>query len=153
SPGPFVDGKIQLLISPAAERKVVIPEASRPPLVIGYRRIDSTPIIPPGTYVQCLLPPMLNQQYALRVNAQDEPPKTVAEVPTLIAAATRKGSRRFKSVNEDAFLVSPLAAGEFWLAAIADGVSSSRDSWWASNTCMELLWKTKPNYERQIVEK
>jgi serine/threonine protein phosphatase PrpC len=88
----------------------------------------------------------------LPVSPLAAPPSVLAKKPA-IAAVTRKGSRWGKSVNEDAFLVTPLAQEELWLLAVADGVSRTKRSWWASHKCMELLWRSKGHYEQQLLDK
>lgn len=75
-----------------------------------------------------------------------------AAIKPAIGVSTRKGTSPSKSVNEDAFLIAPMAGGQMWLLAIADGVTNSSNSWWASNKCVELIWRTLPNYEHQFLD-
>jgi hypothetical protein len=58
-----------------------------------------------------------------------------------------------KSVNEVAFLVTPLAQEVLWLLAVADSVSRNERSWWASDKCMERLWRSRGQYEQQLLDK
>lgn len=90
---------------------------------------------------------MKNNRVSLRNDRKAAP----APMPA-IGAFTRKGTRAGKSVNEDAFLVAPIADGQLWLLAIADGVTNSEQSWWASNKCMELLWRSRRQYEGELLE-
>jgi serine/threonine protein phosphatase PrpC len=68
-----------------------------------------------------------------------------------IGVSTRRGTREGKSLNEDAFLICPSAGYEMWLLALADGVSNSQNGWWASNKCMELIWRTLPIYQERLL--
>lgn len=77
---------------------------------------------------------------AERLRSQPTPPQ--------IGVSTRKGRAPAKHVNEDAFLVQPLADGRMWLLAIADGVSEPRNGWWASDKCLELLWRSRDAFEQ-----
>jgi serine/threonine protein phosphatase PrpC len=61
-----------------------------------------------------------------------------ARAKSLIAAASQRGTRHSKWVNDDGFLVQPLA-GDLWVLAVADGVSRPEYGWWASDKCLELL--------------
>ena len=152
----FNDGKIRLASSSQ---------------LVTYRKSVVTQPVREGDSVMCVLPQhQAGISIALRVELQpaalpEAGTRTIEEIRTvykglntsqtslsIFAGATRKGTRLSKSVNEDAFLVTPLADGEFWLAAIADGVSSTQDSWWASTTCMELLWRSKQIFEKKLVE-
>jgi serine/threonine protein phosphatase PrpC len=156
-PSNFSDGKIRLADSGA---------------VITYRKSVTTQPLQEGDNVTCSMPPQtsgaaiaLRVERSIATRLMNQPigqsavnpnlgiaTLTQKPLPVALAGATRKGTRRAKSVNEDAFLVTPLADGEFWLAAIADGVSSTKDSWWASTTCMELLWRSRPAFEKKLVE-
>lgn len=92
-----------------------------------------------------------NNRANLRNDRKAAPGPNLAPMPA-IGAFTRKGTRAGKSVNEDAFLVAPIAEGQLWLLAIADGVTNSEQSWWASNKCMELLWRSRSQYERELLD-
>lgn len=91
--------------------------------------------------------PWPREQTASRQKAA-RPPSTG---PT-VAAATKIGTRHGKDVNDDAFLVYPMLGGEAWLLAIADGISRPENGWWASDKCMELVWRSLPYVEERIVE-
>ncbi len=69
-----------------------------------------------------------------------------------VAAATKIGTRHGKDVNDDAFLVYPMLGGEAWLLAIADGISRPENGWWASDKCMELVWRSLPDVEQRFIE-
>ncbi|MEI6807631.1 MAG: protein phosphatase 2C domain-containing protein [bacterium] len=71
---------------------------------------------------------------------------------SLIAAATKGGNRHGKDVNEDAFLVQPLIGGDAWLLIIADGISRTENAWWASDKCIELIWRSLPDIEQQLIQ-
>ncbi|MBI4028443.1 MAG: protein phosphatase 2C domain-containing protein [Verrucomicrobia bacterium] len=77
---------------------------------------------------------------------------TLPMSPT-VAAATRFGNRHGKDVNEDAFLVLPILGGEAWLLVVADGISRPENGWWASDKCMELIWRSLPDVEQQLLQK
>jgi len=111
--------------------------------IASYRRTVLTGPLLEGRYVNCIVVPRrAGEWFALRVEPQKSPPHDVPP-PLKAAAATRKSSHYAKSVNEDAFLVTTLAGGEFWLAAVADGISGTKESWRASSlsNLLILLWR------------
>jgi serine/threonine protein phosphatase PrpC len=134
----FADGAIQLSTNIAG--------------IAAYRKTVLTGPLLDGRYVNCIVVPRrAGEWFALRVDPQRSPPRNIPP-PLKAAAATRKSCHYAKSVNEDAFLVTTLAGGEFWLAAVADGISGTKESWWASNLCMELLWQSRESFEKDLLE-
>jgi serine/threonine protein phosphatase PrpC len=69
-----------------------------------------------------------------------------------LGAWTQKGTRGGKSVNDDGFLVWELAGGEMWLLAVVDGLSQPPRGWWASDKCLELLWRWLAPYQEQLLQ-
>lgn len=86
-----------------------------------------------------------------RVTSSERVARPMSTGPT-IAAATKIGTRHGKDVNDDAFLVYPMLGGEAWLLAIADGISRPENGWWASDKCMELVWRLRKDVEQRFVE-
>jgi serine/threonine protein phosphatase PrpC len=107
--------------------------------------------------------------FALAVDRADPLPEsvtTLVAVPTdrtavpmadtnrlQVGACTQRGTRPGKSVNDDSFLIYRLCDEKLWLLAVADGVSRPNpNGWWASDKCMELLWRTLPAYEARVLQ-
>jgi serine/threonine protein phosphatase PrpC len=120
----------------------------------GFFSLDCVTVESPqvGASVRgVLVPGRDNRLFALTLELAD-PATAVPPVPRgRIGAASFKGRRGTKSVNDDAFLIHPLAGGKMWLLAVADGVSNPANGWWASDKCMELLWRSLPTYEPQLL--
>jgi serine/threonine protein phosphatase PrpC len=73
--------------------------------------------------------------------------------PPVLGVASLRGRRPNKSVNDDAFLVHPVGgAEEAWLLAVADGVSKPSHGWWASDKCLELLWRAAPACGERLLQ-
>jgi len=139
SPNEYANGYIQL--------------ASEPHGTASYRKTVLTAPLLDGHQVRCLIVPRkIGEWFALRVEPKKASAIAAATFQVKMAAATRKGCHSAKSVNEDAFLAAVLAGGEFWLAAVADGISGTRESWWASILCMQLLWDSREAYEKELLD-
>ncbi|MEK7993245.1 MAG: protein phosphatase 2C domain-containing protein [Planctomycetota bacterium] len=139
SPTEWVDGKIQL--------------SSAPHGTASYRRSVLSGPLQEGRHVSCIIAPRkAGEWFALRVEPKKASATAQPPLQVKVAGATRKGKHPSKSVNEDAFLATTLAGGEFWLAAVADGISASKESWWASSFCMELLWRSRELYEKELLD-
>lgn len=106
-----------------------------------------------GTPVRCAYAVQPDGRlFALSVdlNQRKEAHEKTSQGPE-IALSSRKGSHVNKSFNDDSFLITDMANGSMWLLAVADGVSNPPNGWWASNKCMELLWRSRTKYEGRLM--
>jgi len=103
-----------------------------------------------GEVVRCASVPgkIKGRDFALTI----EPAAAVPTAkPPEIGVSTRRGASRDKSVNEDAFLVHPLdGQRSTWVVAVADGVSRSPQAWWASDRCMQVIYRTAGRYGLRV---
>jgi hypothetical protein len=94
-----------------------------------------------GQRVECaVIPGKGGRMCALALRRATAASRPAPSAPVVACgAASQRGSRATKSVNDDAFLVNEVQGG-LWLLAVADGVSKPSHGWWASDKCTELLW-------------
>jgi len=110
-----------------------------------------------GQRVECaVIPGKDDRMFALTLRRAAAPapgPKRAATSPRVVTcgAASQRGKRASKSVNDDSFLVSELAGG-MWLLAVADGVSKPSHGWWASDKCTELLWRSASEFAPRLLD-
>jgi serine/threonine protein phosphatase PrpC len=78
--------------------------------------------------------------------------ETASHKVLAVGVATRTGTRHGKDVNDDAFLAHPILNGDGWLFVIADGISHPENGWWASDKCMELIWRSVLDMEQRLVQ-
>lgn len=96
-------------------------------------------------------------QIDTRLNLKPKPTavvdkKTDSHKFLAIGAATMTGTRHGKDVNDDAFLVYPILNREGWLFVIADGISRPENGWWASDKCMEIIWRSTLDIEQKLIQ-
>ncbi len=122
----------------------------------AYFSLDCTRLENPqiGDEVLCrVVPGQGGQLFALSVvpaSGVPEVPPVTRSLDGCVAAISQRGRRQGKSHNDDGFLVAPLA-GDMVLLAIADGVSDPPNGWWASDKCLEILWKTRGEFAEHFL--
>src|SRR5262249_55575319 len=108
-----------------------------------------------GQRVECTVAPGQDgRMFALTLRRSGGPaPGTKrAAIPIMTCgAASQRGKRANKSVNDDSLLVKELARGR-GLLAVADGVSKPSHGWWASDKCTELLWRSASKFAPRLFD-
>jgi len=98
-----------------------------------------------GEEIECAVVPGRDDRlFTMSIERRVDEHSTVGgiwEAPPEIGVLSLRGRRAGKSINDDAFLVEPLS-DDMWLVAVADGVSKPPNGWWASDKCIELLWRS-----------
>jgi serine/threonine protein phosphatase PrpC len=110
-----------------------------------------------GERVECVVVPGKDGRMFILALRRVRGPLDVAARPVAAppavscGAASLRGRRSSKSVNDDSFLIDQLPGG-MWLLAVADGVSKPSHGWWASDKCTELLWRSSRDYAQRLLE-